>query len=189
MNISKDEKSFLLKLARCSIKSLFSEVKLPQPDFEKLPILREKAGAFVTLTISGNLRGCIGYIVSDDELHETVEHAAKQASVNDPRFPSLTEGELDLIDLEISVLSPPFKMNSYEEIVLGKHGLIVNEGLNRGLLLPQVPIEHNLDKDQYLSAVCNKAGLPANSWKEKLLNIEMFTATIFSEKELENANG
>ena len=88
---------------------------------------------------------------------ETVTDAAKQAAIHDPRFSPLTEKEFRETDLEISVLSPPFRMNSYDEIELGKHGLILEEGFHRGLLLPQVPIEHNMNKEQYLSALCEES--------------------------------
>jgi AmmeMemoRadiSam system protein A len=187
MNISSDEREFILKLARSSITSIFNDIQIPDPPPDFLS-LNEKAGAFVTLSIEGSLRGCIGYIITEDNLYNTIINASKQAALNDPRFPSLTEGELDLISIEVSVLSPPFKMNSYGEIEIGKHGLILTDGLHRGLLLPQVPVEHNLSKDEFLSALCQKAGVPSEKWRNELLNIEMFTATVFSEKELEKHN-
>lgn len=184
MELTFEEKTILLSLARESIQSLFSSGKPKMPDIEKHPVLRENAGAFVTLTINGRLRGCIGYVESDKPLYETVVDAAKQAALNDPRFTPLTENEYEQIDLEISVLSPPFKMNSYDEIEIGTHGLILEEGFHRGLLLPQVPVEHNMNKEQYLSALCEKAGLYSGYWKEKTLSIRMFTANVFSEKDL-----
>lgn len=188
MEITKEEKLLLLQLARNSISSIFKETPIPEANYKLYPVFKLEAGAFVTLTIEGNLRGCIGYVTSEKTLYETVIQAARQAAMNDPRFPELTEGELDLIAIDISVLSPPFKMKSYNEIVVGKHGLIVTDGMHRGLLLPQVPVEHKLNRDQYLSALCQKAGLPSNKWREKLLNIEMFTANVFSEKSLEEKN-
>lgn len=184
MDLSGEEKLFLLETARNSILNLYEKTDISAPDFERNPILKSKAGAFVTITINSRLRGCIGYIVSDKPLFETVKDAAVQAAVEDPRFPPLTHDEYNKIDLEVSVLSEPFKMNSYDEIVLGKHGLILDDMGRRGLLLPQVPIEHNMDKERYLCAICEKAGLPSFSWQERLLNIEMFTADIFSEKQV-----
>jgi AmmeMemoRadiSam system protein A len=123
-------------------------------------------------------------------LFETVCEAAKSAALYDPRFYPLQEEELNKIEIEISVLSPPFVMNSYDDIVVGTHGLILEDLGRKGLLLPQVPIEHKMNKEQYLNAICQKAGLPGNSWRTKQLNIKLFTATVFSEEELriENAN-
>lgn len=183
MNLSSEEKIFLLETARNSVKNVFTKTNLFQPDYNKHPVLKSKVGAFVTLTINARLRGCIGYIISDNPLFETIKDAAVQAATGDPRFAPLSRAEFANIDIEISVLSEPFKMNSYDEIVLGKHGLILDDMGRRGLLLPQVPIEHNMDKEQYLCAICEKSGLPALSWKERTLNIDMFTANVFSEKQ------
>lgn len=182
MDLSNEEKKFLLKTARDSIKSLFHKIEIEKPDYSKLPNLKARAGAFVTLTIDKRLRGCIGYITAQEELFNTVKEVAVQSAVYDPRFSPLTESELDMMHIEISVLSEPFPMKSYNEIVLGKHGLIVEEKGRRGLLLPQVPVEHNMSKDEYLSALCQKAGLASYLWKEKTLKISMFTATVFEEE-------
>ena len=186
MNIVNNEKRILLQYARNSIKSLFHNIDSSQIAIDHHPILKTHKGAFVTLTINKRLRGCIGYITSDSPLFQTVEDAAVQAAIGDPRFSKLTGDEFNLISIEISVLSEPFPMNNYDEIVLGKHGLILSEGGRRGLLLPQVPIEHRMNKEEYLSALCEKAGFYPDLWRERLLNIEMFTAEVFSEKEFEN---
>jgi len=183
MDISKEEKQMLLETARDSIKSLFKpQMEIKELNSEKHPIFASKSGAFVTLTKNNNLRGCIGYIISDRPLYQTIKDAAIQAATSDPRFPPLSVDEIDKIELEISILSEPFPLKNYDEIIVGKHGLILEEGVHRGLLLPQVPIEHNLNKDEYLSALCQKAGLYADYWKEKQLKLKAFTATIFSEK-------
>ncbi len=186
MEISNEEKQLLLKIARTSIENYLGTGDNIDIDTEKYPILKQQIGAFVTLTKYDNLRGCIGYIFSDDYLYETIHNAAIQAAFHDPRFPAVSKNEIKDIKLEISLLSPPFKMNSYDDIVIGKHGLIVNDHGRRGLLLPQVPVEHHMNKDQYLSSLCLKAGLQADLWRQKLLNIEMFTATVFSEEEQED---
>jgi hypothetical protein len=188
MDISKEEKKILLKIARSSIENYLGVGEVFNFDTNAYPVLKQQNGAFVTLHKFGDLRGCIGYIFSDNYLYETIHDAAIHAAFNDPRFPSVRKDELPHIEIEISILSKPFKMNSYDEIIVGKHGLIVNEKGHRGLLLPQVPIEHNMDKWEFLSSLCLKAGLPQNLWQQKTLNIEMFTATVFSEKELEEEN-
>ena len=188
MNFSRDEKKILLQAARDSITSLFVDKEVEEPDCEKHPDLKIKAGAFVTLKEYEELRGCIGYVISDSPLFKTVCNAAKSAAVNDPRFYPLQKEELINIKIEISVLSPPFKMDSYDDIVLGAHGLILEDLGRKGLLLPQVPTEHNMNKEEYLEAICNKAGLPGNTWKTKQLNMKLFTATVFSEEEMREKN-
>ncbi|MCK9280688.1 MAG: AmmeMemoRadiSam system protein A [Melioribacteraceae bacterium] len=184
MTFSIEEKKLLLSIARESIESQLLGTKFHFTDFSSIPNFSLKAGAFVTLTIKNQLRGCIGFIVSDQELYKTVHEVAIEAAFEDPRFPSLSSDELKDVRLEISVLSPPFPMKSYDEIELGVHGLILNEKGKRGLLLPQVPIEHEMNKEEYLDAICQKAGLPKNSWRNKQLNIDLFTAEVFSENEL-----
>jgi len=186
MNISIDEKRAMLKIARSSIESIFDNSKNIDIDLAKFPILNSRKGAFVTLTKNQNLRGCIGYIISNLPLFETIKDAAKQAAIGDSRFPKLTKSEINQIAIEVSILSEPFPMKSYNDIIVGTHGLILSERGRRGLLLPQVPIEHNMNKEEYLSALCQKAGFYSDFWKEKTLDIEMFTANVFSEDEVEN---
>ena len=183
MNISTEEKKIILQIARSSIASIYDDNVLFEIDASKFPILNSQKGAFVTLTKNNNLRGCIGYIISNLPLHETIKDAATQAAIGDPRFPKLTDNEFSKIAIEVSILSEPFPMESYDDIIVGTHGLILTEDGQRGLLLPQVPIEHNMNKEDYLSALCEKTGFYSNFWKEKILNIEMFTADVFSEKE------
>lgn len=186
MNISREEKNILLKAARQSISSLFDGKEPDQPDYKKYPLLKEKLGAFVTLTINQQLRGCIGYIIGREPLFDTVCAAAIHAAVNDPRFTALKKTEFEKIDIEISILSEFVPIKSYDEIVIGKHGLYLDEG-GGGLLLPQVATEHNLNRDQFLSAVCNKTGFYSEFWKERMLKIKVFTAEVFSEEEKEKS--
>lgn len=181
-----EEKRILLEIARLSIESIFSNKIIPSPNYEKYPLFKTRSGAFVTITKAGKLRGCIGYIVSENPLYETISEVAQQAAINDPRFVPVEEKELNEISLEISILSEPFPLNNYEEIEIGKHGLILEERGRRGLLLPQVPIEHNFSKEQYLDAICHKTGLPSGLWRTKQLKISGFTASVFNEKELMN---
>ncbi len=184
MKITDEEKKFLLKLARKAIEQEFNpSVKLPEPDYEKYPVLKSKAGVFVTLNENNALRGCIGYIIGFGPLYNTLIDAAKQAAFGDPRFPALIKPELDKVEIEVSILSEPFSISSYDEIEIGKHGLILNDYGRRALLLPQVPVEHGMNKEEFLTALCQKGGLPGNCWKEKQLNLEAFTATVFDESE------
>ncbi|MFA7229519.1 MAG: AmmeMemoRadiSam system protein A [Melioribacteraceae bacterium] len=176
-----EEKKILLEIARSSIRSLFTGEKISEPDYIEHPLFKSHAGAFVTLTGNSTLRGCIGYIISDQPLFETVREAAVQAARFDPRFHPVEESELEKLSVEISILSEPFPLNSYNEIVVGKHGLILEEKGRRGLLLPQVPIEHKMNRDQYLDAICRKSGFPAGYWKTKQINLSGFTASVFSD--------
>lgn len=184
MELSSSDKKFLLKTARETINEYLKTNKIPEIDFSNRADLNKKCGAFVTLKKNGKLRGCIGFVLSEDPLTINVQRAAVYAATEDPRFPKVSPIELNQIELEISVLSTPFKMNSYDEIEIGKHGLILEDMGGRGLLLPQVPIEHNLNKEEFLTALCEKAGINSRAWKEKLLNIKMFTALVFNESVL-----
>jgi AmmeMemoRadiSam system protein A len=184
MKISSEEKNILLKAARQSIGTLFDGKETEKPDYKKYPLLKEKLGAFVTLTINHQLRGCIGYIIGREPLFDTICSAAIHAAVNDPRFLALKKTEFDKIHIEISILSEFISIKSYDEIIIGKHGLYLDEG-GGGLLLPQVATEHKLDREQFLSALCNKAGFYSEFWKERMLKIKVFTAEIFSERETE----
>lgn len=182
MKISSEEKEILLITARQAIGSLFDGKKPEEPDYNKYPLLKEKLGAFVTLTIGGKLRGCIGYIVGKEPLFQTISSAAIHAAVNDPRFPAVKVFELEKIRIEISILSEFTPIKSYDEIIIGTHGLYLDEG-GGGLLLPQVAVEHKMNHEDFLSALCNKAGFYRDFWKERMLKIKVFTAEIFSEEE------
>lgn len=182
MELTSEEKAILLKAARQSIKAVFGEADEPTIDYNKFPSLNVKSGAFVTLTIEQNLRGCIGYIFAEMSIFETVCEAAVQAAFRDPRFLPLSFSELEMTDIEISVLSDPKKIKSYDEIEIGKHGLILNHQGRRGLLLPQVATENHFNLIRFLSAICEKAGFEPYLWQKQNLNIEIFTADIFSEE-------
>jgi AmmeMemoRadiSam system protein A len=139
-------------------------------------------GAFVTLHERGELRGCIGNIVATQPLYLTVRDMAIASAFEDPRFPSLKEDELKDIDIEISVLSEPQKINDPNIIEMGKHGVIVRSGFRSGVFLPQVATETGWDRDTFMSNLCShKAGLPADAWKKKGVDIYIFTAEVFSE--------
>jgi AmmeMemoRadiSam system protein A len=183
MEITEREKKVLLLTARQSIKSFFEDIEIPVPDYDKNPDLKLFLGAFVTLQIEDKLRGCIGYIITQKTLFETVCEAAKQAAFRDPRFLPLTSEELEQVRIEISVLSQPQKINEYNEIVIGKHGLILNNDVIHAVLLPQVAVTNNFTREQFLSALCEKGGLSPEYWRDHKLNLLVFTATIFSDED------
>ena len=174
-----DQQRFLLKLARDALRYHFESGKMPPAAVEE-GTLKEKRGAFVTLKREEQLRGCIGYPLPHDPLYLTILEAAAMAATQDHRFPPLTLEELPEVQIEISVLSLPRKIENISEIVLGEHGIIVTQGLNRGLLLPQVPVEWGWDLDTYLRHGCMKAGLEEDAWK-KGVEIQVFSALVFSE--------
>jgi len=186
MEISAQEKKILLETARQSIRSFMEDKPPLLPEYDLYPNLKLFAGAFVTLTTGEKLRGCIGYIYSRNTLAETVSSAARQAAFSDPRFRPLTQEELDHITIEISVLSPPRQIQNYDEIKIGVHGLILDEPEHKALLLPQVASKNNLTLNQFLGALCEKAGLLHNYYTMKNLNIKVFTASVFSESDFKD---
>ncbi len=174
-----EEKTLLLALARRSIEEFLKTGRRfrPQNIPEKLSAER---GAFVTLKVDGELRGCIGYPLPYKPLAETVAEMAVAAATQDYRFPSLEAEELPRTKIEISVLTLPERVGDVKEIEVGRHGIIVSKGIARGLLLPQVPGEHGWDLETYLRHGCLKAGLNEDEWR-KGAKIEVFEAQVFSE--------
>lgn len=184
IELNRDQQIRLLKLARKTIAdNLGIDGNIEMPSFDE-KIFNEKCGAFVTIHIKGNLRGCIGYIEGVKTIPETVKDMARASAFSDPRFSSLTPEEYKKIDIEISILSPVEKVTDVNEIEVGRDGIIITSGYNRGLLLPQVPVEQGWDRDTFLTHTCYKAGLPADSWKKPGVLLEKFSAQVFSEKEL-----
>jgi len=189
MELAETTKGILMLTARDSIQSLFGEKQPPVIDFNIYPELMQTGkGAFVTITIRNQLRGCIGYITSDMTLFDTVCDAAIQAATNDPRFYPLTEEEVLRADIEISVLSPLSEISSYNDIQIGVHGLVILDSATvqekeyySAVLLPQVAVENNYDIPQFLTSLCEKADLPPDTWKNEPLIIKTFTAIVFSE--------
>jgi len=177
--LSKEQQFFLLQLARKAIISYLERGKPPKiiPDDK---MLREKRGAFVTLKVNDQLRGCIGYPLPIKPLYETIIDAAISAATQDFRFQSIEVEDLPKTGIEISVLGLPKPIKDTSEIEVGKHGIIISKGLNKGLLLPQVPTEYGWDRETYLNHGCLKAGLEQDAWR-KGVHIEVFSAQVFSE--------
>lgn len=177
--LNNDQRMFLLDLARRAIE-FYLERREPLEEKSGEPLLREKRGAFVTLKVDNELRGCIGYPLPHKSLIETVIDCAIAAATQDFRFPSIKKEELLRLAIEISVLTLPRKIEDVSEIKIGEHGIIISKGPHKGLLLPQVPVEWEWDLETYLNHGCLKAGLPENEWK-KDATIEIFSAQVFSE--------
>jgi AmmeMemoRadiSam system protein A len=182
MSLSTSEKKYLLALARKVI-----DLKVEGKDQEReayfSPTLKEQRGVFVTLNKSHQLRGCIGYIEGLKPLQIAVEDMALAAAFDDPRFPSIEKKEVKEIEIEISILSPLETITDPNQIEIGRHGIIIEQGLMRGLLLPQVATEYDWDVHTFLEQTCQKAGLPKDAWQDTATTIQIFSAEIFSESE------
>jgi len=181
--LTSEEKRFLLTLARNTIKSSLVNKKIDDPAFFS-DTLSNKHGVFVTLNLGNRLRGCIGYIEGVVALQQAVKEMALSAAFNDPRFPALTIEELPDVEIEISVLSPLHKISTISEIMVGEHGIVIEHGINKGLLLPQVAVEYGWDRESFLAHTCQKAGLTPDAWRDSAATIHIFSAEIFSESEL-----
>ena len=177
--LNENQQKFLLRLARQTIEQYLKSGSTPQAKIED-EYLKEKRGAFVTLKVNDQLRGCIGYPLPYKTLYETIVDVSISAATQDYRFPPLTREELKETKIEISVLSLPQLIKDVKEIEVGRHGIVISKGLNKGLLLPQVPLEYDWDLETYLSHGCLKAGLDEKEWK-KGVQIEVFEAQVFSE--------
>ena len=178
-----DGRQFLV-LARDAIASAFGK---DDPVDESLKKYNKEQGVFVTLHKKGELRGCIGYPEPVMPLYDAVIDAAISAAFSDPRFPQVTEDELAELDLEISILTVPEKLECDPEkygstIKIGTDGLIIR-GRSSGLLLPQVATEWNFSPIQFIEAVCEKAGLSKEAWKDTSNSLFTFQAQIFNEKD------
>ena len=147
------------------------------------PVFSRELGAFVTLHVEGNLRGCIGYIEGFLPLTETIRQLAISAAFRDPRFNPLSADEYRRIDIEISILSPIEPLRSFADIVIGRDGLIARKGGRSGLLLPQVATEYGWDTEEFLSHTCRKAGLYPDEWRDGSVSFETFSAYVFGEKD------
>jgi AmmeMemoRadiSam system protein A len=181
---SEGEKKYLLLVARNSIEKAVSGQK--REIYDNVPAsLREPCGAFVTLHMGGQLRGCIGYVEAVGTLVETVQEAAEKAALQDYRFNPVTVEEMSRLEIEISVLTPLKLVKDFNEIEIGKHGLMIHLGYNRGLLLPQVAPEQGWDRDTFLNQTARKAGLSSSAWKDPNARIFSFTAEIFSEGDMQ----
>ncbi len=170
----------LLRLARASVAARAAGLAAPAPVADDVPAL--KAGAFVTLRRSGELRGCIGHIEAERPVAEVVVRVAASAALEDPRFPPVRPAEVPALDIEISVLGPLERVDPGDpsQIEIGRHGLVIERGHHRGLLLPQVASEWGWDREAFLSHLCAKAGLARDAWRSDA-TVFRFEAEVFSD--------
>lgn len=191
--LDETEKGWLRLIARQAIAlAVGSEPVLPEatslaallqnpaaPDISAHPVLQKHLGAFVTISLGGQLRGCIGSIVGREPLQENVWRMARAAALEDPRFPSLTAPEWEQAELEITVLDELSPCPSPEQIEIGQHGLVLQYGPSCGVFLPQVPVEQGWDRDGYLDHLCLKAGVARGAWRKPQARLFWFEAQVF----------
>lgn len=175
---SQEERALLLRLAHDSILTALENrnITLQPPTAH----LAEPRGAFTSLYLHEQLRGCVGYVLPVSSLYRAVADTARGAAFEDTRFYPVTREEAGELKIELSILSPPQAI-APDAIEVGRHGLLISMAGYRGLLLPQVPVEHHWDRVEFLQQTCRKAGLPRDAW-EKGATIEAFTAEVFGEK-------
>jgi uncharacterized protein (TIGR00296 family) len=190
--LNEEEGKFLVKLARRAVKEYLETRKVTETTRRIPEKLLRPCGVFVTINSIENgekeLRGCIGYPYPTDPLVEAVIQSAVSAATQDPRFNPLTKDELDKVVFEVSVLTPPQVLEVKRpqdypsKIRIGEDGLIIEKGMFKGLLLPQVPVEWNWDQEEFLCQCCIKAGLPPDNWLLPSTRIQKFQAIIFEEE-------
>jgi AmmeMemoRadiSam system protein A len=177
------QKQTLLSIARRALEEYFYGT--PLIPSEEYPFLKEKRALFVTLRKNGRLRGCIGTIMADKALMESVPTMTLHAALEDSRFSPLTSEELQEITIEISLLTTPKKISSIDEILLGVDGVIVKYKGRQGLFLPQVAQETGWSKEEFLAQLCRtKAGLSPNAWQDPDVDLYTFQAEFFSEEDV-----
>jgi len=178
MVISSEDQRRLIALAHRALEARVHRADVPEVDATLVPDIR--CGAFVTILHHGELRGCLGRLRSPLPIANLVAELAQAVADSDPRFTPVLPQELTGIDVEISILTPEREIQSIGDIEVGRHGLIVEQGHNRGLLLPQVADEHGWDRSTFLAQTCLKAGLAADAWQHGA-RIFVFEAQVFGE--------
>jgi AmmeMemoRadiSam system protein A len=173
------DKLELLRIARATLREYLATGFMP-PGAPHRKSLLQPAGAFVTIYVEGELRGCMGRIDADTPLYLAVEQLTVASATRDPRFEAVRLEELRNVRLEISILST-LSLAAIEGIEIGRHGLVITRGPRRGLLLPQVATKHAWDRERFLDETCAKAGLPPGAWRDPDTRIELFTADVFGE--------
>ena len=183
--LSLEEGTLAVKTARKVIEEFVKTNKIPKTTLPDS--FNDLSGVFVTLKKDGDLRGCIGYPYPDLSLSKALVDAAVQAATQDPRFDRVRSFELDKISVEVTVLSEPEPLkvkplDRPKSIRIGRDGIIVEYGLYRGLLLPQVPVEQGWGPEEYLEYGCLKAGISPDAWVDDKTKVYTFQGQIFQEK-------
>jgi AmmeMemoRadiSam system protein A len=178
-SLSEADRRAALELARRSVVEAVLHCRLPE-FIPKEGIFSERRGVFVTLHVHGRLQGCIGVTDPGERLGEAIVRCAASAAVEDPRFSRMTKTQLEDFSVEISLLSPLEPIDP-DKIEIGRHGLLIALHSQRGLLLPQVAIEHKLTREQFLEETCRKAGLRREAWRDQEARIYGFTCDVLSE--------
>jgi AmmeMemoRadiSam system protein A len=174
---STEERRLLLRLAHDSILSALEQRKISLDPLSEH--FAQPRGVFTSLHLREELRGCVGYVLPVSDLYRAVAETARAAAFEDTRFHPVTLEEAAQLEIELSILSPPQPIRA-EDVEVGRHGLLISMSGLRGLLLPQVPVEHHWDRATFLDQTCRKAGLPLDAW-QKGARIEAFTAEIFRD--------
>ena len=180
MMFTEGQRRELVEIARRAVSGSVTGRHAPAPtETGEVP---DASGAFVTLKKHGQLRGCIGTLECRRSLAEEIARVAVSAAREDPRFEPVKASELDDLDIEVSVLGPLEEIDPRDPdaIVIGRHGLVVEQGRRRGLLLPQVAPEWGWNRDEFLAHTCTKAGLPADAWKNGA-TVYRFDAEVFGD--------
>lgn len=172
-------RTLLLGVARAAIDAAVRGSDAPVP--ADAPILRERRGVFVTVKHAGVLRGCIGRIDPDEPLSSLLPAMAALSATGDPRFSSVRPAELPGLYIEISLLTVPELLTAPSAIEVGRHGIIVSAPGRRGLLLPQVALEHGWTAHEFLSQTCMKASLSAGAWRQPGVRVHTFESEIIGE--------
>ena len=175
-----EQRNYLLAIARYAIaEELGIAERLPEVPIDPVTL---RCGAFVTLKIDGQLRGCIGRMSSEEPLVDLIQDLARSSAFSDPRFPSLDMNEYADIEIEISLLSPLQKVSSPDEVVPGEHGVLAKSGSHSGVLLPQVAVERNWDRRTFLENTMRKAGLSPDAYLTGNVELFIFSAVLWSEE-------
>jgi AmmeMemoRadiSam system protein A len=179
LSLSEIDRQALLHLARQAVTEAVSRGQI-LGEIPREGIFSERRGVFVTLHVGRRLRGCIGVVEPSEPLADSVVRSAASAALQDPRFPPMRAEELNDLHIEISLLSAPVPILP-EQIEIGRHGLLISRGTHRGLLLPQVAVEHHLSAEQFLAETCRKAHLPLGAWRDSQCHVSGFTCEVFAD--------
>lgn len=181
-NLNNQDKKQLLNIARNTLSNLFSPNTISETSLPPTEALLMNCGAFVSLYHNQNLRGCIGRLTSNELLYKTIQEMTRAAALNDHRFKPVSAGEIDQIEIEISVLSPLEQITSPNDITIGKHGIYIKRGILSGTYLPQVALKTNWTTEEFVSNCSKqKAGLGADGWKRA--ELYRYEVIIINEQE------